>query len=122
MDIKSMFMSKLDGFISDYQAKKESLGPIMPGDINKRSKRKDLIGAIKALNTLKQQVESIKSYTSASDFTGEVELQIKVTCQSMRYVLFPNGVTYQDAKSGILEALKKIRDCLSLLEAEVEGQ
>ena len=53
---------------------------------------------------------------ATSDFTGRVELQIGTTYQKMRRFPFHNSVTYQDAESGIREALGLIREYLPRLE------
>ena len=108
-----MFSDELDRLISDYKGRKELLKPMMKGDIKEYN---HLTGAIAALNILKQQVESIDSYTSASDFTGRVELPIRTTHQKMRRFPFHNSVTYQDAQPGIREALGLIREYLPRLE------
>ena len=112
MDIKFMLRDALDRRISEYKGSKKPLESIS-GDMDKFN---HLTGAIAALNTLKQQVESINSYTSASDFTRKVELEIRTTHQKLRLFSFHSSVTYQDAKSGIIEALGLVIEYLPRLE------
>ena len=117
MDIKDQFMSELNKQISEYEKKEENLEPIMPGDVgNSNHPRYRLRGAIVALDNLKLQIERIRSYTSASDFIGQVELQIGVTHEKLKKFPSSNSLTYQDAKLGIIEAFDSIHEILASLK------
>ena len=117
MDIKTQLLSEIDGLISHYESEKISLSHVPHGTLKESCK---FTSAIIALNTLKSQIETIKtdnsSGASASDFSNEVINKIKAVHQIMRsYTTYASG-TYLDAKPGIIEALGLVEEYIPRLE------